>query len=104
MVLPLEYMNAGDNVLWVQNNANPNYYWGLRLGALRDEGAELGTIHPSGTTDDEVTYLVPVFLGARTMEFTCFDVDYADEVDVWVNGLLDGQAGVTGSDAWDVTP
>ncbi|MEW6444060.1 MAG: lectin like domain-containing protein [bacterium] len=110
IVAPDEYVNdALANLLTFANTFNPpkTYLWGVKevmsdaevvpLPAAGAYGRISGGDH---THVQEVSYSFQGLAGAVTLTYEAWDVDYANEVQILVNGQPAGFAPVTSNNSW----
>jgi alpha-tubulin suppressor-like RCC1 family protein len=102
LLLPTEYLSAGDNILFIGNRDSAANEWGVKLNALRPMDAELGYFgDPLATTAEGAAYLVPMYGGYRELSVNFYDISASEvEVEISVNGSPVGYASSTADGAW----
>ena len=113
IVLSDAYVNDGAaNLLTFTNTRNPpkSYAWGVKQVILDTDVIPLPASEGYGrisggdqTHTSEVNYSFDAVSGDVTLYYQAWDVDFSDEVEIWLNGESIGYVATTANNTWSST-
>ncbi|MBF0622237.1 MAG: peptidylprolyl isomerase [Magnetococcales bacterium] len=106
LIIPGDDLKAGDNFLRINNSISNKYNWGVRLHDLRPLDSYLGKMSGNALSSSQIRrvyLLTPKYETAAQLSVKYYDVDYADELQIQLNGTSIGHAGKTANNGWSAS-